>query len=183
MRTGSLSRAILENGSVAAVYWGVSHLNWLVFKGVGVLPMPIWPAAAVALVAAMHYGWRIAPGIALGTILANRYSVGAAWDYSSCIAVMNTLGPLLAAAVIRGRVAGKTWGAWTRTDITILFLAGVVLAPLLTASGGIGSKWLLDLIPSSAVPQAMMRWGLAHALGALLFAPPLLLWFMKGEDA
>lgn len=39
---------LVLNLIVLATYWGVSHVNWLVFKNVGVLPMPIWPAAGMA---------------------------------------------------------------------------------------------------------------------------------------
>jgi len=176
-----LKRAVFENIVVLISYWGLSHLNWMVFKSVGVLPMPIWPAAAVALVAAILYGWRIAPGIALGTILANSYSLGSSWSFACCIAVMNTLGPLLAAAIICRRISGKAWLSMTRRDVTILFLAGVVLAPLMTAAGGIGSKWMLELIPSSDLQLAFLRWALAHSLGTLLFGPPLLVWCVKNE--
>ena len=176
-----LSLPVLQNTIVCIAYWGVSHLNWMVFSSVGVLPMPIWPAAAVALVAAILLGWRIAAGTALGAILANHYSLGASWMYACCIAVMNTLGPVLAAVIVRRTTLGKSWSDWNWSDVTVLFLAGVVLAPLLTATGGVGSKWLLGLIPASAVPTAFARWGLAHALGALLFAPPLLVWFVKVE--
>ncbi len=177
---GGLIRLVLENVVVLGAYWGVSHLNWMVFKSVGVLPMPIWPAAAVALVAAVHLGWRIAPGIALGTILANHISLPAPLNHACYIAMMNTLGPVLAAAIIRRSTSGKSWLTWNRTDVTVLFLAGVVLAPVLTAAGGIGSAWLLGLMSSSDVPRNFMRWGLAHALGALLFAPPLLAWLVRG---
>ncbi len=175
-------RPFWENLVVLASYWGVSHLNWVVFKSVGVLPMPIWPAAAVALVAAIMCGWRIFPGIAFGTILANHVSLGAPLGYACCIAVMNTLGPVLAATVIRRKLWSAGWPAWNRADITVVFLAAIVLAPVLTAIGGTGSKWLLGLLPYADVPQAFLRWALAHASGTLLFAPPLFLLFVKTEQ-
>lgn len=174
-------RLIVLNGVVLLGYWGVSYLNWLIFSGVGVLPMPIWPAAAIALVSALLYGWRIAPGIALGTILANHWPLGASWPYAACIAVMNTAGPVLGAAIIRLRIRNKFWTSWTPGNVTILFLAGIILVPAMTASGGIGSKWLLDLVATADVPKALLGWWLAHALGTLLFAPPLLLLLVKGD--
>jgi len=83
----SLFLLIIENLIVAGLYWGVSHINWMLFKTGGVIPMPIWPAAAVAFVFALIRGWRVAPGIAAGTILANTVSLGGPVDLASGIAV------------------------------------------------------------------------------------------------
>ncbi len=170
---------LLQNAAVLIAYWGISHLNWIVFKNVGVLPMPIWPAAAVALVSAIVLGWHIAPGIALGTILANHFSLGGSWTLACCISIMNTIGPVFGAILIRRRIAGKPWSAWNRRDITLLFFSGAVLVPMLTATGGIGGKLILGLMTISEVPLAFMRWEIAHTLGTILFAPPLLLWLYK----
>jgi hypothetical protein len=41
-------RLVAANLVIAAVYWGVSWLNWFLFRSGGVLPMPIWPAAGPA---------------------------------------------------------------------------------------------------------------------------------------
>lgn len=177
----TIGQLLALNVFVFILYWGVSHVNWLIFKSVGVLPMPIWPGAAVALVAATLYGWPLAPAIALGTIMSNHYSLSAPWVYAICISVMNTLAPLLCAFIIRRCIAGKSWLTLSRWDVTVLFLSGVVLLPLLSACGGIGSKWLLGLLPLAEVPQAFMRWTLSHGLGALIFAPPFLIWLFRGD--
>jgi PAS domain S-box-containing protein len=163
---------ILINGLVALFYWGVSHLNWLFFHHVGILPMPIWPAAAVALIAALYWGWGIAPALAVGTLLANHYSLGATWTYAACVAVMNTAGPLMAVWLVkRKRVVPKG-------NIPIflfeLIAAGLFLAPALTASGGIGSQWLLGMIRWEDVAAKWIRWFMAHSVGALLFVSPVL---------
>lgn len=166
-------RPFLENVVVLAVCWALSHVNWMVFNSLGVQPMPFWPASGVALVAGYYYGWRIAPGLALSTILADHYSLGAPWSFAAAISVMDTVGPLLAADIIRRRVQGKSWLTWNRGDITVAFLAGIVFASVLSAIGGIGSKWGLGMMPFEAVPQGLLRWSLAHGLGALILAPPL----------
>jgi integral membrane sensor domain MASE1 len=91
---------ILINGLVALVYWAASYVNWLFFHLVGILPMPVWPSAAVALIAGLYWGWPIAPALAVGTILSNHYLLGATWTYAACVAVMNTLGPLFAVLLV-----------------------------------------------------------------------------------
>ncbi|NDV28409.1 MASE1 domain-containing protein [Desulfovibrio sp. JC010] len=168
-------KIIMENLAVAAAYWIVSHLNWVVFSSVGVLPMPIWPAAAVAIIAALYRGWAIGSGIALGTILANHFSLGAPWAFACCIAVMNTLGPLLGASLIRSKNGGglhfKTAG-----NMGFAVFVGVFLVPLLTALGGIGSKFMFGFLPAGKVVVSIARWGMAHALGTFVFAVPYFAW-------
>ena len=177
-------RLLLENVCVGMAYWGISHLNYLLFSGIGVLPMPIWPAAALAIVTAFYRGWRIAPGIAAGTILANHYSLGGSWGYAVAISVMNAIGPLAGAALARRRVS-LDLEIRGLGDIAFCFAAMVVLTPMLTATGGIGSKWLLGLMPGSAVPAAWLKWAMAHAMGTVLFALPVFAWLAvgKGEEA
>jgi PAS domain S-box-containing protein len=172
-----VARRIVENVVVVVVYWGLSHLDWMVFNRLSILPMPLWPAAGLALMAAVMRGWSVAPGIALGAVLANRLSLSAPLAYACCIGVTNTLGPLAAAAIIRKRVGEKPWLLWRHSDYTAVFLAGVVLAPIITAAGGIGAKWLLGLIPFASVPRDFVRWWLGHAMGTALFAP-LVLFFL-----
>ncbi len=170
-----VKRLILENLAAALSYWGISHLNWMVFSGVGVLPMPLWPAAALALVVALHRGWRIAPGVAAGVVLANHFSLGAPWSLALCISVMNTIGPVWGAILIKKRITDDLVVNNTN-DFVLALLIGVGLVPLLTALGGIGSKFALGMQPSHALPFALGRWAMAHSLGTLLFALPYLIW-------
>ena len=168
-------RKILENIIVTAVYWMASHLNWLIFSSVGVLPMPIWPAAAVAIVAALYRGWTIAPGIAVGSILANHFSLGAPWLFSFCIAVMNTLGPIGGALLIRWKNGGDTHFR-NIGNMGLGLLVAVILVPLISALGGIGSKYMLGMLPEGKFVISIVRWSMAHGLGTLFFAVPYFAW-------
>ncbi|HNX90871.1 MAG TPA: MASE1 domain-containing protein [Candidatus Omnitrophota bacterium] len=174
-----ITKGVAENLAVALAYWLISHLNWLIFKNVGVLPMPIWPAAALAVVVAFYRGWQIAPGIAIGTILANYYSLGAPWGYAVCIAIMNTAGPIIGAGMMRWRVSAKI-NIRSFGDVMFCFLAIIILVPVLTATGGIGFKWLLGLIPANEVVSAWLKWAVAHSLGTLVFGVPVFA-FLKEE--
>ncbi len=174
-------RIVVENLVVALAYWGVSQANFIIFSNAGVLPMPIWPAAALAFVVAFYRGWRVAPGIVVGTVLANHFSLGAPWVFACSIAVMNTFGPLIGANLMRRRVSRElTIGG--AGDLAICFLLAVILTPMLTATGGVGFKWLLGLMPGSAVPIAWLKWALAHSTGTLLFATPVFAW-LKGRPS
>lgn len=170
-----IQRKFLENLAVCTLYWLVSHLNWLIFSSVGVLPMPIWPAAAISIIAALYRGWAIAPGIAVGTILANHFSLGAPWGFSFCISVMNTIGPIVGALLIRKKNGGDIQ---LRTAGNMLFGFWVALffVPVLSALGGIGSKFMLGMLPESKVAISIVRWSMAHALGIFIFAVPYFAW-------
>lgn len=170
-----VQRKVLENIIVATVYWIVSHLNWLLFSSVGVLPMPVWPAAAVAIVAALYRGWAIAPGIAVGTILANHFSLGAPWALSFCIAVLNTLGPIGGALLIKWKNGGDNHFR-TIGNMGFGLLVAVMLVPLITAFGGIGSKYMLGMLPEGKFAVSIVRWAMAHGLGTLFFAVPYFAW-------
>lgn len=92
---------IRDNLLIAALYWGISHINRVFFSSYGVLPMPIWPAASLAVAVGLVLGWRGAPGIALGTILANAISLGSSVWVAAGISVMNTAGPIFGTWLIR----------------------------------------------------------------------------------
>jgi integral membrane sensor domain MASE1 len=171
-------QVILENIAVAAVYWGISYLNWLIFRGVGVLPMPVWPAAAIAIITALYRGWAIAPGIAVGTILANHFLLGASWPFSCCISIMNTLGPILGAMLIKRKSGGRVFFG-TPGNIAFGIVVGIVFVPLLSAFGGVGSKYMFGLVTDDKVFTSIIRWAMAHGLGTFFFGIPVLAWLQS----
>jgi integral membrane sensor domain MASE1 len=170
----------LDNVLTALAYWALAHLTFLIFKNLGILPMPLWPPAAVALVAAFYRGWGIAPGIAAGTILANHFSLNSSWEYAAAIALMNTVGPLLGASIMRWRVSPRLFIV-KPADLLICFLAAYLLPPMLAATGGIGFKYLFGMIPANDMLIGWLKWTLAHSLGTLLFATPVFAWLAFKE--
>lgn len=169
---------MFTNLAILALYWGVAHLNFLLFRKGGVLPMPLWPSAAVGLSAALIYGWRAAPGIAVGSLLANAVSLGSGWLLAGIIAITNTLGPTLAARMISPKV--KVWPPFNSLNNVVIFLVyGVMLMAAITATGSIGGKWLLGRLVADEAFAAWGRWWMAHAMGALLFTPVILGWVFQ----
>ncbi len=152
-----LNKTVSENILTALTYWLISHINYLLFSTIGLVPMPIWPAAALAIVLSFYKGLKIAPGIALGSILANHLSLGAGLLFSSCIAVMNTIGPAAGAYIMKRKVT-RYFRIKSIFDLAVCFSAAIILTPFMTALGGIGSKWMLGLLPLSEVPAAFGKW-------------------------
>ena len=169
---------IVENLLVAGLYWGISHINWMLFKAGGVLPMPIWPALAVAFAAALIRGWKVAPGIAAGTLLANTLSLGGSVVFASGIAVMNTAGPVLAAYLCR-RNTSSINPFQTLRDTFIFLFYGVILVSLMTSTGAEFFKWMLGLVQTENIPLDWLRFLLANITGSLLFTPVIAGWFFE----
>jgi integral membrane sensor domain MASE1 len=161
-------------------YWVLAHGTFVLFRHMGVLPMPIWPSAALAIFVAFYRGWNIAPGLAVGTVLANHFSLGGPWDYAAGIAVMNTLGPLLGAHIMRRQVSSRIVISGF-ADLLVCFVAVVVLTPILTAIGGIGFKWIHGMIQTDDLLVGWLKWVIAHSLGSLLFATPAFAWMALKE--
>lgn len=170
-----LRQNLLLNSWVALAYWGISHVIWAFFQEFGMLPAPIWPAAALALSAAFVLGSRVAPGIYLGALFANWLSLQAPLPVALGIAMMNTLAPVIMAHFIH-QYTRLTPPFKSVPDIFIFVLFGVVLHAALTATGGVVSLWLGGRIELETLPFVWLRWWLAHASGAVLLAPTLILW-------
>ncbi|MFT5701086.1 MAG: PAS domain S-box-containing protein [Desulforhopalus sp.] len=173
-----LSRSFAENLGVALLYWAMTHINFLWFSNVGLAPMPLWPGAALAIVVLFYRGLRIAPGIFLGVVLADHYTIGLGWFFASYLAVVNTLGPLAGALLMKRRITEELNISGFK-DVLFCFFAALFVAPMISAIGGIGYKWFLGAIPTFAVPAALVKWSLGHALAILFIAFPLFIWLKR----
>ena len=132
--------------------------------------MPVWPAASIAFIFAYYYGWIIAPGVILGTIASNYFSLGSSFIFACMISIMNTIGPIVAAKLMRKHEASADTSFKSRLFYFVVL--SLIVAPILTASGGIGSKLLLGLISYEEMMAGWLKWMIAHLTGTLLIAVP-----------
>ncbi len=164
-----------ENGAVALGYWFITYLNWLLFSSVGIMPMPIWPAAALALIAALYRGWLVAVGIAVGVVLADSVTLGVSLNLAASVSIMNTLAPILGAVLIKKRISSEL-KIKSFSDFIVVFLIGCVFVPFVASLGGVGSMLLFGELSTDMALSSIVRWTMAHSLGTLLFALPYLIW-------
>jgi signal transduction histidine kinase len=166
---------VVANLIVAALYFG---LGWLVskfFAAYGLFPAPIWLPTALAMAAAIAGGWRVFPGIFLGSFAANDVLFAPPLYVTTLISLTNALGPVLGAAALAWRRPAK--GVFTSFAGAIWFLvATTMLSPAVSASGGAlamatgpGFDWL-------AFYSTWVGWWLCDGSGTLYLAPALLLW-------
>lgn len=158
---------------IAILYLVISWLNWLLFKSGGILPMPIWPAAGLAVACCYRFGSTAIPGLWLGTFLSNALILGSSWHLAAMIGVLNAVAPF--STVRAAQYISRNCSPFEAISgyIAFIFLT-VVLHPALTALGGIGSQYLLGLIEGAKFYNAWLGWWFAHATGTILFAPVLL---------
>lgn len=147
----------------------------------------VWPASGIALAAVLVYGWRISPGIWLGSFLIN---VWTSLDTSSTQALLSSaivpsiiaMGAAIQAvagsALIR-RFVGYQNILTQEIGLVKLLLLGGPIACLINASIGVGTLWWVGAMPSSTVLFNWFTWWVGDSIGVLVFAPITLVWAIR----
>jgi PAS domain S-box-containing protein len=172
----SLGRLIRASAWTALAYVVAGELAlWL--AGPPAFAAPLYPAAGLALAAALVWGWRAWPGVLLGALLVNGLLGGprglAAWPAL-----------LSAASIAWGAMAQAALGAWLvrlvadhpddlsePRDALVLFGLGGLLACTVSAAVACGSLWLFAGLPASALPETLWAWWSGDALGVMVATP------------
>lgn len=134
----------------------------------------VWPPTGLALAAVLVLGYRVWPGILVGAFLASVTTSGSV-PVSIVIAVANTLEALFGAWLVRRYANGRN--AFERSSDVFRFalLAGAV-ATLVSATIGVTSLVLGGLARWEDYGPIWLTWWLGDGMGALIFAPVLILW-------
>jgi two-component system cell cycle sensor histidine kinase PleC len=122
----------VANAAVGAAYF---LLGWLVskfFAAYGLFPAPIWLPAAIATVGAIAGGWRVFPGIFLGSYAANAVLFAPSVHVTAIISLTNALGPVVGAIALRWRRPEQ--GLFTSFAGAIWFLCCTTLLGLETGA-------------------------------------------------
>lgn len=130
----------------------------------------VWLPTGLAVAALMRWGYRCWPGILLGALVTN-YSVDATFWLDSNIALGNTLAPLFTVWLLRR--FGFNSALDSAHDI-LVFIGAATLGMLLSASAGVGSLLLFNVIRMPEAGAAWLSWWVSDFSGVLLIAPILL---------
>ncbi len=159
-------RTLLINAATAAAYLALAELPALVFRGAS----PLWPPAALAAFVVLRCGWRAAPGVFIGSLLANllasRLGPGAA-----LVASLGNVGaPLLGRALMR-RLGGtlEAWWESPRAELAFLFAMGAGQS-LLSAAVGTGGMVVFGRLPHGAA-DALLGWAVGDASAVMMLTP------------
>jgi PAS domain S-box-containing protein len=174
MRTVDVVRLVVLCVSyVATAQFGLS------LDAVHSVATAVWPPTGIALMALVLGGCRLWPGIACGAFLANLWA-GVPVPVACGIALGNTLEALVGALLLQ-RLVGFSPALDRLRDVLGLVVLAAVLSTLVSATVGVTSSWLGDLIPAATFGKAWLTWWLGDAMGALVVAPLLFVWSGRGH--
>jgi PAS domain S-box-containing protein len=161
-------------GAVTAVYFAAGRFG-LSLAYVNASTSAVWPPTGIAVAALLLFGRQLWPGIALGAFLVNVTTSGFVVA-SAVIAAGNTLEAVIAEWLVTKYGQGSR--VFERAPGVFLFAAAAgVVAPIASATLGVGALLISGLAPAGDLRIVWLTWWLGDALGAILYAPAIvLLW-------
>ena len=166
-------RSVGWTAGLALVYFVAGKLG-LRLAFVNANATAVWPPTGIALAATLLLGRRALPGVFLGALLVNLTThVSAAVALG--IATGNTLEALLGALLVDRFAHGRDAFARPADVARFLVFAGLG-ATTASATLGVASLCLGGFAPWSGFFRVWATWWIGDAMGALLFAPLLLVW-------
>jgi PAS domain S-box-containing protein len=141
------------------------------------LASPLYPSAGIALACLLAYGWRVLPGVLVGSFLVNA-GIGieqagfslAGLAVPAAIAVGATLQAALAAALVQ-RFVHRPFTLSEPRDIALFFGLGAVAASLVSCSVATLALWLAGREPIGELAFNWWTWWAGDALGVLIGTP------------
>lgn len=166
----------------ALAYAGAAQLARMLAVDPG-YAAPVWPAAGIALAAAIVWGTAAAPGIALGSALVNA-SIGSEatdGDVARSISLAVGIGVGAAAQAMAGawlvrRALGPGNPLERGENVVVLLLLGGPVASVVNATWGVGWLVFAGLVATGEAPSTWWTWWVGDAIGVLLVTPTVLAW-------
>ncbi|MBP0627677.1 MULTISPECIES: MASE1 domain-containing protein [unclassified Cupriavidus] len=161
----------IQTGLVALAYFAGARLG-LAYAVVGGAVSLVWPSSGIALVALLTMGFGVAPGVAIGSLLANM-SVGVPPHVAAVIGLGATAAALTATWLLK-RVAGFQVSLDRIKDVLAFIILAATLGSALSALIGATALWGGGLLSGGEYSAAFLKWWLGDMMGVLVVAPPLL---------
>ncbi len=170
----------------AAMYYVAGKLALLLAIPPG-YATAVWPASGLALAAVLLWGYRVWPGILLGSFLVN---VSTSFDANTQNAAITSV--LVAASIGSGAALQACMAGWlirrfvgyenilTQSHVAIrLLLVGGPLGCIINASIGVTTLWATGLVPGDNYLFNWWTWWVGDSIGVLIFTPMLLVWALR----
>jgi len=133
----------------------------------------IWGPTGVSLAALILFGWRLWPGVLMGTIGLSLLR-GTPAGPALVMALGNTLEALMGALVLVHVFALRPSLDRVR-DVLLLLVVGGVFASMLSAGMGVTGLWLAGRVPGPDVANVMLIWWRGNLGGVVVVTSFLLL--------
>jgi len=163
--------ALAALGYFAAAWLGY---KWATIQGIG---SAVWPATGVSLALAFRYGYRVWPGLFLGSLAAGLTITTASLPAISLIAAGAALEAVAGVGLYRRffhRHAGSADPLGSLRGTVAFIVLSALIGPMLSASLGTLSLRLFTGLPPDQTGSTFITWWLANVAGALVVAPALL---------
>ncbi|MBF0589995.1 MAG: CHASE domain-containing protein, partial [Magnetococcales bacterium] len=144
----------------------------------------IFPASGVALAALLLWGWRLWPGVLLGSLVLNLWVTLAGGQILTPTALTISMG------IASGAVLQALFGQWMirrfvgfpsaldlEAEVIRFLLLGGVLSCLVSATVGVLTLWTNGAVAEGNVLFSWWTWWVGDALGVLLGTPIILTLF------
>ncbi|MFI5235127.1 MAG: MASE1 domain-containing protein [Gemmatimonadales bacterium] len=135
---------------------------------------PVWAPTGIALAACILFGTGVWPAIFLGAVVVNFTTTGGVAT-SLAVAVGNTLEAVVGAALVRRWANGAAAFDSGETAIRYAILAALG-ATAISATIGVTTLAVAGMARWSEFRDIWFTWWLGDLSGALIVAPPLILW-------
>jgi len=165
-------RWLVHSAALAGLYFALAQLGHVavaVEDGVSV----VWPAAGLAVAALWWGGYRLAPAIGLGAVIA-AWSSGATIPAIVWAALDSTIEPILAVVLMRRFIAGPALFEKVSDALCFVLLAAAVPA-LVDALSLAGLCWG-GVRPWQDFSELWLLSWVGDSMGTLVVAPALLVW-------
>lgn len=177
-RLTSLRAAVAAAGGAALAYFVAGKLSMTMVSELS-YATPVWPAAGLALAAALRFGDRVWPGVLIGALAlragnsfnaAEPVTAARSLAVAASLAVGCALQVILGARLVRRFVREPTLLDEERDILRFCVLAGP-LSCLVSATWSNVTLRLAGLAPWGAFPIGWATWWVGDTIGVLLFAP------------
>src|SRR5436190_587626 len=158
---------------VAVVYFAAARLG-LQFAYVDRSVTTVWPPTGIALAAFVLYGYQVWPAVLAGAFLANVATAGSPL-MSLGIAAGNTLEGLLGAYLVNRFARGGRVFDRVRDIFRFVALAALI-STMVSATIGVAALVAGGPRELGEAPRIWLTWWLGDAVGAIIFAPVLIIW-------
>jgi PAS domain S-box-containing protein len=165
---------LAEVMGIAAIYYVTGRLGILLAIPPGVAT-PVWLPSGVALAGVLFWGYRVWPGIWLGSFCVNVLTlfdktnvatVAVSLGVVSIIGIASTLQALVGAFLVRRFIGSRN--LLDRAQDVFRFSAIVMATCLVESTFGVASLYLGSFIPWIAVAYTWLTWWLGDLLGVLV---------------
>jgi len=134
----------------------------------------VWAPTGIALAVLLLGGYAMWPGVFIGAFVANLLT-GAPLIAAAGLGVGNTLEALVGAYLLM-RMADFRPAIDRVRDAVALIVCTAGFATVVSATIGVATLYFAGIIPRPQVIDAWRSWWLGDTIGALVVAPPILVW-------